>query len=283
MATIESHRTHRPFAPALSFAGVAAIALVWLSPLLVILFGALKTEADLFRPNGLVTLPWPPYFGNFASAWTEGNLAGYMLNSAIITGLKVPLGTAVTCLGAFALSRLRWRYETPVFILFVVGMVLPVQATLIPLQRLLAALGLLNDDAALIAVYVGFGVPFGILILRGFFRTIPFALDEAAMIDGATAWQRFRHVALPLAWPAIASLVIFDSLFTWNEFILAQLFITDDAKRPAQAGLLVFSGQYQENFGSLNAGVLIAVAPVILVYLIFQKRFVAGLAGAVKA
>jgi raffinose/stachyose/melibiose transport system permease protein len=277
-----SRRSPRHRSPVAKVVVLSVVTLVWLAPLIVVLFGALKSEADLFEPNGLVTPPTDPQFSNFADAWNEGNLARYMLNSTIITAIKVPLGVAVVCLGAYALSRLRWRFATPVFIVFLVGMVLPVQAALIPLQSLLSDLGLLNDYAALITIYIGFGVPFGMLIMRGYFLTIPRALDEAAMIDGAGAFQRFRHVVLPLAWPAIATLVIFDSLFTWNEFILAQLFITDDALRPTQAGLLAFSSQYQQQFGLLNAGILISIAPVLLVYLIFQRRFVSGLAGAVR-
>ena len=264
------------------FAVLLTFTLIWISPVVVVLFGALKSADEFFQVNGIIAPPLHPDFSNFVSAWTDGNLGHYMLNSLIITTIKVPLGVFVTSLGAFALSRLRWRFATPVLVLLLMGMVMPVQAALIPLESLLARWGLLNNYASLIAIYIGFGVPFGTLILRGFLVTIPAALDEAAMIDGAGAWQRFVHVIMPLAWPAIASLMIFDSLFTWNEFIFAQLLITDDSMRPAQAGLLAFSGAYQQQFGALNAGILITIAPAVIVYLIFQKRFVAGLAGAVR-
>ncbi len=103
------------------------------------------------------------------------------------------------------------------------------------------------------------------------------------MIDGASSFRIYWQVILPLARPAIATLVIFDSLFTWNEFIFAQLFITEDSLRPAQAGLLAFTGQYSQQFTLLNAGILISVAPVILVYIIFQRHFLSGLAGAIKS
>lgn len=259
------------------------LAVLWLLPLIVIFFGSVKTNQELYTPGAIALPPAVPQWSNFVDAWTTGNLGVYMVNSAIITAIKVPLDVLAVSLGAFALSRLRWRFATPVFLFFLVGLVIPVQSALIPLHTVLVDLGLINSWAALIVIYLGFGMPFGILIMRGFFNTIPRSLDEAAMIDGASAFRIYRSVIMPLAAPAIATLVIFDSLFTWNEFIFAQLFITDDALRPAQAGLLAFTGSYSQQFTLLNAGILISIAPVVLVYLIFQRRFLAGLAGAVKS
>lgn len=258
-------------------------ALVWLIPLIVIFFSALKTDAEIYLPAGIIRVPLDPQWHNFVDAWNDGGLAHYMVNSTIITAIKVPIDVLAVSLGAYALTRLNWRWATPVFLFFLIGMIIPVQSALIPLHSLLVRLGLINSWAALIVIYLGFGMPFGILIMRGYFNTLPRELDEAAKIDGAGHFRIYWQIMLPLAWPAIATLLIFDSLFTWNEFILAQLFITDDALRPAQAGLLAFTGQYSTQFTLLNAGILITIAPVLIVYIVFQRRFLTGLAGAIKS
>lgn len=258
-------------------------ALLWLVPLIIIFFSALKTDAQIYLPGGIVLPPFDPQWHNFVDAWNEGGLGQYMINSTIITAIKVPIDVLAVSLGAYALTRLNWRWATPVFLFFLIGMIIPVQSALIPLHTILVNLGLINSWGALIAIYLGFGMPFGILIMRGYFKTIPRTLDEAAMIDGAGRFRIYWQIILPLAWPAIATLIIFDSLFTWNEFILAQLFITDDALRPAQAGLLAFTGQYSTQFTLLNAGILISIAPVLIVYVIFQRKFLSGLAGAIKS
>lgn len=267
---------------ALGTVGIVVLTLVWLIPVVLVIFAALKPERAIYARNGLITPPTHPDWSNFTTAWRDGNLATYMRNSLLITIIKVPLGVLIEALAAYALTRLRFRWSTAVFLFFLIGMVLPVQAALIPLHTVLVNWGLIDSYAGLIPIYLGFGVPFGILILRGFFMTIPRSLDEAATIDGAGPLRVFWSVVLPLSWPAIASLFIFDSLFTWNEFIFAQLFITTEDKRPMQAGLMAFTGEHTQSVALLNAGILISIVPVVLVYVIFQRRFVSGLAGAVR-
>lgn len=264
------------------YAALSLFAVVWLIPVMLVVFTALKTPEQLGTTNGLFSVPRPFDWGNLSAAWTIGNIGEYMKNSVIVTVVKVPAGILVESLGAFALARMSFRFSTPVFIFILIGMVLPVQAALIPLNSLLTQFNLLNNYASLIVIYIGFGVPFGVLVLRGFFRTIPRELDEAALMDGCSYFGLYWRVIMPLSMPAIAALVIFDSLFTWNEFLLAQLFLTDGSMRTVSAGLLAFTSQYTTNYTLLNAGIVLTILPVIAVYLVFQRYFVSGLAGAIK-
>ncbi len=264
------------------YAALSLGAAVWLIPVLLVVFTALKRPEQLGTANGLFSVPHPFDWDNLSAAWSIGNIGQYMKNSVIITAIKVPAGILVESLGAFALARMTFRFSTPVFIFILIGMVLPVQAALIPLNSLLTQFNLLNNYASLIVIYIGFGVPFGVLVLRGFFRTIPRELDEAALMDGCSYFGLYWRVIMPLSMPAIAALVIFDSLFTWNEFLLAQLFLTDGSMRTVSAGLLAFTSQYTTNYTLLNAGIVLTILPVIAVYLVFQRYFVSGLAGAIK-
>jgi raffinose/stachyose/melibiose transport system permease protein len=196
--------------------------------------------------------------------------------------MKVPLGILLEAMAAFALTRLRVRHRTGLFIFFLVGMMLPMQVALVPISVVFNKLNLFNTYFGLFYVYVGFGLSFGILVFRGFFQSIPKEMDEAAYIDGCNKLQLFTRVILPLAKPATATLLISDFLATWNEFLLANVIITNDELKTVPTGILTFVGQHGTDYGGLCAGVLISIVPVMIVYFVFQKYFVAGMAGAIK-
>ncbi len=169
-----------------------------------------------------------------------------------------------------------------IFILILLGLIVPIQMALVPLTIIMNALNLIDTRTGLTLLYLGFGVPFGVLIMRGFFRTIPTELIEAAKIDGCSYWRIFFQIALPLALPAVLSLCILDGVATWNEFILAQIFLRSDELRTLPLGLVNFSTQFSTEYNQLAAAVLISLVPVIIVFLFFQRYFVSGMAGAVK-
>lgn len=206
-----------------------------------------------------------------------------MVNGLIICVLKVPLGIFVEALAAFAMTRLNVRHKTAIFVFFLVGMMLPMQSALVPINVVFSKLKLLNTYFGLFYVYVGFGISYGILILRGFFRGIPKEIDEAATLDGCSKWQLLWRIILPIAKPAVATLVITDFLATWNEYLLASVIINDNTKKTVPVGLMTFVGEHGTDYGFLCAGVLMSVVPVLTVYLIFQRNFVEGMSGAIKS
>ncbi|MCR5776087.1 MAG: carbohydrate ABC transporter permease [Lachnospiraceae bacterium] len=267
---------------ALKYLVLTLIAIIWLVPIITLIFTAVKSKTDFISGLGLFELPDKIAWENFGNAMTKGNLFNYMKNDLIICMIKVPLGIFISSMIAFALTRLNLKHSTAWFIFFLIGMMLPMQIALVPISITYNKLNMINTYFGLFYVYIGFGISFMVLILRGFMNGIPKAIDEAAYIDGASKWQTFIHIILPIAKPSIATLFITDFLATWNEYLLASVIINDNAKKTVPVGLLTFVGEHGTDYGYLCAGVLISVIPVMVVYLIFQRYFVEGVAGAVK-
>jgi raffinose/stachyose/melibiose transport system permease protein len=259
---------------------MSVIAAIWLVPVFFVIFTAVKSEGELARSP--IALPRQILWSNFVQAWTEGRLGTYMRNSSFICLVKVPAGLVLNSLAAFALARLRVRFGTGIFVYFLVGMMLPAQMGLIPIVVTLKSIRLMNTLWGLILVYIAYGSSFGIFMLRGFMRTLPRELDEAAVIDGCGPMALYWRVTLPLVKPAMASLVILDFLWTWNEFVFSQILVPVQNLRTVTTGILQFQGEFMYRYTLMNAGMLITIVPVFVVFLFFQKYFVRGLVGSVK-
>jgi raffinose/stachyose/melibiose transport system permease protein len=265
---------------AIFYLALIMAALVWLTPVITLVLTALKDAGD-FAINGAFSLPKSIRWENFSEAWQTG-VGNYFWNSVIVTAIKVPIGILIEAMAAFALTHMNFRWANKVFVYVLIGLIVPMQMTLVPLTILMNALNLIDTLTGLIILYIGFGVPFGVLVMRGYFRTLPKAILEAARIDGCSWFRIFFRIALPLALPAVVSLCILDGVATWNEFILAQIFLRSDELRTLPLGLVQFSTQFSTQYDQLAAAVLISVAPIMLVFLLFQRYFVAGMGGAVK-
>ena len=270
----------KPAKVALFYFALVLAALIWFTPVITLVLTALKDAGD-FAVNGAFSLPKSIRWANFTEAWETG-VGNYFWNSVIVTGVKVPIGIVIESLAAFALTHMNFKWADRIFTYILIGLIVPMQMTLVPLTILMNALNLIDTLTGLIILYIGFGVPFGVLVMRGFFRTLPTAVIEAARIDGCSWFRIFYRIALPLALPAVLSLCILDGVATWNEFILAQIFLRSDELRTLPLGLVQFSTQFSTQYDQLAAAVLISVVPVVLVFLFFQRYFVAGMGGAVK-
>ncbi|MGG5820007.1 carbohydrate ABC transporter permease [Falsiroseomonas sp. HW251] len=255
-------------------------AVVWIAPVFLLVVTAMKSPAE-FAHSDTFALPQSIEWVNFARAWKAG-VETYFVNSLGITLIKVPVGVLLAAMASFALVFIPMRHSKRIFGLFLVGLVVPIQMTLVPLTILLRNLGLVDSLVGLFWLYLGFGLPFGILVLRGFMRTLPKELIEAAVIDGCSWFGVFRRIVLPLCKPAIVALLIFDGISTWNEFILAQIFLRTNSNRTLPLGLLNFQTEFSTAYELLAAAQLMTIAPLAIVYLVFQRHFVNGLAGSVK-
>jgi len=260
------------------FLGLAA--LVWLTPVAIVVLTGIRSAADI-AANGTFALPRSFELSNFAEAWSLG-IRSYLTNSILITLVKVPIGIFIAALAAFALSTLRFAGREMVFRLFIIGLIVPVQLTLVPLNLMMTRLDLIDSHAGLILLYIGFGLPFHILVLRGFMLTLPYELVEAAIIDGASWLSVFWRVVLPLARPALVALAILDGVAPWNEFILAPIFLRSSENRTLALGVVQFTTEISTAYDLLAAAQCITILPVLALYVMFQRYFVQGVAGAVK-
>jgi raffinose/stachyose/melibiose transport system permease protein len=261
---------------------LAIAAAIWISPLLLLLITSVRPLAD-FISNG--PLHWPKQFTgtNFADAWRIGNFATTYRNSAILLMLKVPIGVLLSAMLAFALSKLRIRFRRTILFGVFLGLTIPIYITIVPVFIMLRSMGITDNLLGLVGPYLAFGIPFEVLVLQSFFRQLPDELIEAAKIDGASEWRIFFTLILPLSAPALVTVAILDAVATWNEFLFALIVLNSDASKTIPVGLLNFQGQFANNNTGLAAGILIAVAPILLAYIVLQRWIVAGLtAGATK-
>jgi raffinose/stachyose/melibiose transport system permease protein len=223
------------------------------------------------------------HFDNYIIAWKTFNFGKLFLNSIIITFASVFITLVIASLAAYAFSRIKYKGSDIVFYMILLGIMIPPAAIIIPLFVIMKNLGLYNTHMSLILSYIAFGLPIAVLILRGFFMSIPKELIEAARIDGSSEIGTFFRIIIPLSRPAIATVTIFLFMQNWNEFILALVLLKDKILYTLPVGLANFVGQWDSPWHLVAAGVIIASIPVFVIYLLIQDQFVKGLtAGAVK-
>jgi raffinose/stachyose/melibiose transport system permease protein len=261
---------------------LALVAIFWISPLVLLLMTALRPLSD-FLATGSLSWPQAWTFTNFTDAWSIGNFATTYRNSAFLLLLKVPVGVLISAMLAFALAKLRIRFGTAIMYTVFLGLTIPIYIAIVPVFVMMRSVGLSDSLPGLVGPYLAFGIPFEVLVLQSFFRQLPDEIIEAARIDGASPWRIFFTVVLPLSSPALVTVLILDAVSTWNEFLFALILLSSDANKTIPVGLLNFQGQFSSNQTGLAAGILIAVLPILVAYLVLQKWIVGGLtAGATK-
>jgi multiple sugar transport system permease protein len=230
-------------------------------------------------------LAWPEalYAGGFRTAFEEGNLGVYLRNSFIITIPSVIVALICASLASYAIARFEFRLKGLVFVGFLAGMWLPPQAFLFPVYVLTNRLGIYDSYIGLILVHVAYSLPFGVLVLTGFFRTIPGALLDAARIDGAGELRIFTQVVLPLALPAIGAVTIFQFTWIWNDFFWGLAMTQSPGVQPIMIGVTNSMGRLIFNWNGQAVGAVVAMLPPLMVFVAFQRFFIKGVRlGAVK-
>lgn len=247
----------------------------------ITMFSAALAPSGTYPPG----LQWPadPQWGNFVEAFNSAKLDRLLLSSITIVACVVPVSVLIGTMAGFGLAKLAPRGSQFVYLLFVVGLTLPLEVVIIPLYYEIQWLGLLNTKFAIILPLIGLFMPFSIYWMRAHFVNVPAEMSEAAEIDGASAWQQFWLVQVPLARPPLLSLAILQFLWTWNSFLLPLVLVEVPLERTMAGALGAFQGQWGTNIPLLCAGSLLILAPSIILFLLFQKQFVAALLqGAVK-
>jgi raffinose/stachyose/melibiose transport system permease protein len=255
----------------------SVIALV---PVLGILSTAFSSQASLSTgfslPDGL-------HWSNFADAWVRGHFGTYLRSSILVAVVVVVASAVLSTLAAYAFGTMRFPGSTVLFYVFLIGLTLPEEALIIPLYYDLRGAGLTDTYWALILPQTAQSIAFGTFWMRSYFQGSPTTLVEAARIDGCSSWTTLWRVLVPVGRPAITTMLVITFMWTWNEFLLALVMVTSDARRTVPLGLVFFQGQHSSDISLLAAGAVLVALPVVIVYIALQRRFIEGmLTGAVK-
>jgi len=264
-----------------------AMAILWITPIAFALYVSLRPEDETSR-LGYVSIAHTLTFKNFTNAWTQSNMWHFFMNSVWIT-LPAVIITLVLASGvAFVVSRLNLKFNIAFLILFTAGNLLPQQVIITPLYRLylqvhlphaISSSGLLYDSRlGLIAINVSFQLGFCVFVLSNYMKTIPGDIDEAALVDGASLFMRYWRIVLPLCRPAMAALATLLTTWIYNDFFWAITLISTGNKRPITSALANLQGQFVSNQNMIAAAALMAAIPTLVVYILLQKQFIAGLA-----
>jgi N-acetylglucosamine transport system permease protein len=250
-----------------------------------VLVASLKPSTDIFSRARAFHLPLPPQWVNYGSAWVSSAVGHAFLITVAVVGIAALATVAISAPAAYALSRFQTRLAYPLTGLFAIGMGIPMQATIIPILVTFQRIGLANSLIGLGIMYVAVQTPFTVFLLTGFFRSLPFELEEAAAVDGASVVRTFREIMLPLAQPGLITALTLNIVFLWNETALVLFLVQDDAKFTLGRSLLNLStiATYTSNWGALFAGCVIVVVPILVTYALLGRRIVEGMTlGAAK-
>jgi raffinose/stachyose/melibiose transport system permease protein len=223
------------------------------------------------------------HFSNFSAAWTDGHFAHYLRSSAIVSCSVVAVSTVLSIMSGYAFGLMRFRGATALFYLFLLGLMVPEEAMIVPLYFDLRHFSLTDTYWALILPQIALSVAFGTFWMRAFFLSTPRSIVEAARIDGARSWTTLWRVLVPFGRPAILTMMVLVFMWTWNEFLLALVMVSSEDLRTAPLGLAFFQGQHTSDLTLLASGAVIVATPVVIVYVLLQRHFIRGmLSGAVK-
>ena len=255
---------------------MAVMTVLWVTPIVFALYVALRPIAETNK-LGYVSLPHHLTLANFANAWTQSDMWRFFLNSVWVTVPAVLLTLFLASCVAYVVSRLSFAFNIPLLILFTAGNLLPQQVIITPLYRIYLAVHIYNSYEGLILINLSFQLGFCVFVLSNYMKTVPTEIDEAALLDGASLWTRYWRLTLPLCRPALAALATLLTTWIYNDFFWAITLISTGDKRPVTSALANLQGQFVSNQNMIAAAALIAALPTLLVYVLLQKQFIAGL------
>jgi len=269
----------------MAYGGMYGLALVWLLittyPLIFLIQNSFKRLMEFFTVS-VWTLPQHLSLVNYQRIW-DSHFLRFFCNSALVVSVALSLILLVGSAAAFGLSRIRFKFRNVFYFLFVGGLTISVHITLIPVYILTRKIGLYDTLWALIGPYVAVNLPVTVFILTAFMEEIPVSLEEAGYIDGATRWQVYWHVVLPIARPALTAVGIFNSVVLWNEFVFALVLINSESIRTLTLALWNFQGEFSADIPAMMTALFLSMLPLLLFYAIVRERLIEGLtAGAIK-
>jgi raffinose/stachyose/melibiose transport system permease protein len=273
----------KPALRGLIYAIIAVVVLSQIYPILWVLASSIKTPTELAAAPPY-SLPGSLYFGNYVRAFEQSNILRYLLNSSVVAVLTIVLTIVIGAPAAFAIEKLRFRAGPKVLSFLLLGLLVPIFIALLPMFQIFNELGLRNTYWALVIPQVAFNLPLCVYLYSGFMRYIPDSLLEAARLDGATTFQIFRRIVFPLSANTTITIITFNFIFVWNEFVFANTFMTDPDMKTLPVGLNDFVGLYgKTDFGATYAAIVISILPTLILYFFLNKSVINGMAsGAVR-
>ncbi|MCS7006805.1 MAG: carbohydrate ABC transporter permease [Thermoleophilia bacterium] len=272
------HRyTWRTFSRELSLLVIAA---VWWIPFYFLVTIALKPDLEALASP--LSFPQSVELGNFGTAWSQGSLGRALVNSIVLTGGTVVILVALGSLCAYTIARRAGAMSTALYLLFVLGIILPFQLGLVPTYAALRELGLVGTYAGLILFYAGIWMPFSVFLYTGFARALPREYEEAAQVDGASQLRIFRKVVFPLLRPVTGTVAIFTGLIIWNDFFLALIFLSGTDNTPLPVAVYSFVAEFASRWNLVFAAVIVALLPVLAFFVVAQRHLIRGFTGGIK-
>ena len=253
-----------------------------LFPLIWLVVSSLKTNFE-FLAGSPFALPAVPQWQNYVNALAVAGLGRMLLNSVIVGLAATAVNVIIASMGAYCISRFRFAGREKIFTLFTAGILVPLNALMVPYFVIINKLGLINTYGGMILLYCAIGIPMSTFLIRGLMDSIPMELEEAAYIDGCGFFGRFFHIILPLSRTGIVTAATFQFLTCWNEFVFANLLVSSEKLRTIQVGIRYFTNQFSTDYVSMYAAIMISIIPSIIGYVLFQEQIIAGMtSGAVK-
>ncbi|GEM04745.1 sugar ABC transporter permease [Halolactibacillus miurensis] len=272
----------RKLGMSLLYAVLGLIAVFQIYPLVWLFFFSLKGNSEIFGRSPFA-LPEDWLFENYARVWFDGNISQYFFNSVFITATSVILTVILASFVTFAITRMKWKLSGPVLLLFMVGYMIPIHSTLVPLFQFYRELNLIDNPLSIILAYTAYNMPLTIMILMGFYRTLPREIEEAAVMDGCSIHRMFFQIILPMTKPVMSTTIIINMIYNWNEFVFVNTFISSDKYKTLTVGIQNFIGQYLTDWGAIGATLMISIIPILIAFFFLSNRIVEGIAaGSVK-
>lgn len=261
---------------------LSVVAVIQIFPLIWLVDFSLASSTEMFT-NGLLIIPEKIQWGNYVTAFVDGHFLLYLKNSILINGLAVILVIFISIMAAYACRRMRWKLSGLVKTILLLGMMIPIHATLLPNYKIYNTLGLTDTMWALLIPYVAFSLPQGLFLMTGFIDSIPWELEEAAVMDGCGIYRIVFQIITPMLKPSIATVAIMTFLNNWNEFMMASTYLSSEKWKTLPFSVLEFTGQYSSNYAVQFAVMALTAEPAVIVYIILNKHITKGVAmGAVK-
>jgi raffinose/stachyose/melibiose transport system permease protein len=265
----------------LLYSCLSLIAVFQIFPLLWLVIFSLKDTREIFSSPPL-SLPQEPRWENYMRV-LEGGIGTYFFNSVWYTAVAIILTVLLASMATFAITRMRWKLSSLALGLIMIGLMIPVHSALIPLFNMFLRVNLIDHPLSIIITYTAYNLPITMMILLGFYYTLPREIEEAAIIDGCSINQLFFRIIMPMTVPVMSTTVIINMIYNWNEFVFVNTFISSDQYKTLTLGIQNFVGQYLTDWGAIGATLVISILPILIAFLFFSNKIVEGIsASAVK-